>query len=64
MFIRVVTMSRMEILGPIIHRELWEICESGNGETGCRRLRQAGTPAATGYGFRRQIKSVARFNGI
>jgi len=33
MFIRVVTVSRMEILGPIIHRELCEICESGNGET-------------------------------
>ena len=67
MFIRVVTVSPMEILGPIIHREIW-VCESGNGETtglaGCRPLRHAGMPAATGYGYHRQIRSVARFNGI
>ena len=56
MFIRVVTVSPMEILGPIIHREIW-VCESGNGETtgwqdaalygmqGCLPLQVTGTTA-------------------
>ena len=32
MFIRVVTVSRMEILGSIIHPKIHEICESGGGK--------------------------------